>query len=85
LGAEDIDKNITTSLFNSASSQTPLEDSDDVSILTYPGPGCTPHEPMALVAVFSSGPSEVVAPQPEVNLPSQEDTTTIEIQYSKHL
>ena len=79
-GAEDIDINITTSLFNSASSQTPMEDGGRVSILAYPGPGCTPHEPMALVAVFPSSLSEAAA-----NLPSQEGTTPVEIRYSKRL
>jgi hypothetical protein len=62
LGAEDIDKNATTTLFLSASSQTPMEDSGHVLILAYPGPGCTLHKLMVLVAAFSSL-SEAVAPQ----------------------
>jgi hypothetical protein len=81
-GAEDIDKNATTTLFLSASSQTPMEDSGHVSILAYPGPGCTPHEPMALVAAFSSS-SEAAAPQAHANLPSQEGTEPVEMRYSK--
>ena len=84
-GAEDIDINITTSLFTSASSPTPLEDNDNVSILTHPGPGYTPNEPMALVAVFPYGLSKFVAHQRRVNRPSQQNATPIEIRYSKCL
>ena len=65
--AEDIDKNITASLFVSASSQTPMDDSGHVSILAYPGPGCAPHEPMALIAMVSS-PSVTAPPRAEANL-----------------
>jgi hypothetical protein len=78
LGAEDIDKNATTTLFLSASSQTPMEDSGHVSILAYPGPGCLPHEPMALVTAFSSS-SEAAAPRGQANLPSREGTEPVEM------
>jgi len=80
-GAENINENITTSLFISASSQTPMDDNGRVSILTYPGPGCTPREPMALVAIISSSSLEARAPQAADHLPSNEGTTPIETQY----
>ena len=50
-GIEDINENMPTSLFISTSSQTPMDNGGCVSILTYPGPCCTPNEPMALVLV----------------------------------
>ena len=60
-----------------------MDDSGDVSILTYPGPGCTPHEPMALVAMFSSSRAEAAAPADVNLLPSREGTTPVETRYSK--
>ena len=77
LGTENIDEDITTSLFISASSQTLMDDDGRVSILTYPGPGCTPHEPMTLVAMISSSLLEEHAPQVADHLPSNEGTTPI--------
>jgi hypothetical protein len=53
-GIENIDDNITTRLFISCSSQSPMDDAGHVSILGYPGPGCSPNEPMALVAMTYS-------------------------------
>ena len=53
-GFEKIDDKIPTILFASASSQTPMRSAGSVAILAYPGPGCTPNEPMALLAMFSS-------------------------------
>jgi len=53
-GFEKIDDNIPTNLFVSASSQAPMKSAGPVAILAYPGPGCTPNDPMALVAMFSS-------------------------------
>jgi len=82
-GAENIDEDITTSLFCSASSQTPMDDNGRVSILTYPSPGCTPHEPMVLVATISSSPLEEYAPRAADHLPSNEGTMPIELRYSK--
>ena len=61
-----------------------MEDSGHVSILAYPGPGCTPHEPMALVAAISSS-SEAAAPRGQANLPSREGTEPVEMRYSKRL
>jgi hypothetical protein len=45
---ENIDENASTKLFMAPSSQTPIMDDTRVSILAYPGPGCTPNEPIAL-------------------------------------
>lgn len=42
-----------TSLWLSISSQTAMDDSRHLSILANPGPGYSPHEPMALVAMIS--------------------------------
>jgi hypothetical protein len=84
--AENIDSNITTSLFISPSSRIPIADSARVSILAHPGPGYTPTEPMALVGMFSAtgnSPSEVAEPQAEGDILFPEDTTSSEIQYSK--
>ena len=46
---EHIRDNTSTSLFISTSGQTPIDDGRRVSISAYPGPGCAPHEPIALV------------------------------------
>jgi hypothetical protein len=46
---ENIDNSTPARLFVSPSSQTPMNDATRLSITTYPGPGCTPNEPMALV------------------------------------
>jgi hypothetical protein len=53
LAVEKIDASISTSLFITASTQEPLNDTTKVLIVTFPGPGCTPNEPMALVAKVS--------------------------------
>jgi hypothetical protein len=53
LAVENIDGSVPTNLFITASSQEPMDDTSRVSILTFPGPGCTPNEPMALVAKVS--------------------------------
>jgi len=53
LAVENIHASISTSLFITASTQEPLDDKAKVLILQFPGPGCTPNEPMALVAKVS--------------------------------
>jgi hypothetical protein len=53
MAIENIDVSISTSLFITASTQEPLDDKAKVSIVIFPGPGCTPNEPMALVAKVS--------------------------------
>jgi hypothetical protein len=68
LALENIDASISTSLFITASTQEPLDDKARVLILKSPGPGCTPNEPMALVAkVFGADRSalELKKPKPK--------------------
>jgi len=82
---ENIDEKIYTKLFVAASSQTPMDDDGSVSILGHPGPGpgCTPNEPMAFVAM-SSGASirRLDGRKPQaVLLPPQEGPTPFETQY----
>jgi hypothetical protein len=56
-GFENIDESVPTSLFVTASGQAPMDDTACVSILAYPGPGCTSDKPMALLAAFPSSKS----------------------------
>jgi hypothetical protein len=83
LSVENIDVNTPSNLFISASSHTPMDDAGRVSILAYPGPGCTPNEPMALVVKLSdSGRSPLDEKKPEaVLLPSPEGPTPFEMRY----
>ena len=79
---EGIDKQISTSLFMSASSCTMMDDTSGVSILANPGLGCTPNEPLALVAKFcgdsrSSFGDEAIFPPQTGELPFAK-------QYCKH-
>ena len=86
LSVENIDSKTTASLFIAASSQTPMDDGGRVSILAYPGPGCTPNEPMALVVNLSDSvrtPLDEKKPE-AVLLPSQEGPTPFETRYSTH-
>jgi hypothetical protein len=79
---EKIDHKIPTSLFSTISSQTPMDDTVRVSILAYPGLGCTPNEQIALVAMFSGAcRSAPIADTPEKPLLSQERTTSLETRY----
>jgi hypothetical protein len=50
---ENVDPGITTILCLSLSSQSAMDFTSRLSILTHPGPGCTPHDPMALVVECS--------------------------------
>ena len=82
---ENINEITTTGLFVSASSRTPMGDSSLVSILTYPGPGCSPSDPMALVLSFS-GAVRVpfgVAPSEAVYVPCQEGRAPFNTQYCR--
>ena len=83
---EHIDPNAPTRLFIAASSQTPMQDAGRVSILANPGPGCTPNEPMVLVAIIPlaiiSGP--LADRNPELNrLPPEEHLTPCITQYRR--
>jgi hypothetical protein len=80
---ENIDDKTAASLFISALSQTPLDDTDRLSILATPGPGWLPNEPMALVVNLSEsyrGPLDERKPE-AVLLPTQEGPTTLEVRY----
>ena len=80
--AENIDDRITTWLFISCSSKGPIDATQRLSILSYPGPGCSPNDPMALVAVFSNSSvrvDELVEP-----VLSGDNITPFDPQYSKH-
>ena len=83
---ENIDDNISTSLFVSASSQAPMDDAGRLPELGHSGPGCTPGEPMALVAMISDhGRRSLDELRPEtVLLPLQDGPTPFEAQYRKH-
>ena len=51
---EDIkDRTITTTLFLTPHSQSPMGDADEISIVNRTGPGSMPQEPLALVAKMS--------------------------------
>lgn len=81
---ENINNETTASLFIAASSQTPIDDASRLSILAYPGPGCTPSEPMAFVAKLSDScrrPLDERKPE-AVLLPSQAGPTPFETRYS---
>ena len=78
---EHIDRNTPTRLFIATSSQTPMKDAGRVSILANPGPGCTPNEPMVLVANISGPPADR---NPELNrLPPEEHPTPFMTQYRR--
>ena len=52
--AEDIkDRKITTTLFLTPHSQSPMGDADKITIVNRTGPGSMPQEPLALVANMS--------------------------------
>jgi hypothetical protein len=56
-----------------------MVDANRVSIFAYPGVGCTPSEPLALIAMFSGA-----GRRPEQQYPvPQEYPTPFETQYSK--
>jgi hypothetical protein len=74
-----------TSLFVSASSQTPMDDGDRMSILEDRGPGYTPNDPIALVAKFSdTRQRQLKSKKPKKNIPFlQGGGTSLETRYSK--
>ena len=52
--AEDIkDRKITTTLFLTPHTQSPMGDTDEITIVNCTGPGSMPQEPLALVAKMS--------------------------------
>ena len=84
-GAENIDKDIPTILFVSASSQAPMDDTNRVPILAYPGPGCMPDDLVALVVIFPEDQCTLKSAVSEMDLlaTSQEVPTPFETEYCK--
>jgi hypothetical protein len=82
---ENIDDNISTSLFVSASSRTPMDDEGRVPILEDRGPGCTPNDPIALVGQFyGTRQWSLKSKKPKKNLlSSQGGRTSLETRYRK--
>lgn len=82
-GVEALDPAMSISLFVNASSRAPMARDGRVSILAYPGPGCTPNEPMALLARVSIKnirrlSTDVAAPETVIR-----ELTPLETRYSK--
>jgi hypothetical protein len=63
-----------------------MDDTGRVSILGHSGPGCTPHEPMALVTkLFTADRSPLKAKKPKKGLwPSRHPRAPLEARYGKH-
>jgi hypothetical protein len=64
-----------------------MDDSGRVSILDYPGPGCTPSEPLGLVARCPAavrGLLDVKKPETVLLPPPEGPTSPFETQYCKH-
>jgi hypothetical protein len=61
-----------------------MDDTSRLSISSYPGPGCTPNEPMALVVMFPRGKNPLSEKKlVPLTLPSQEGSTPFETPYGK--
>ena len=80
---EGIGDNTATNLFISVSSPTPMADDHCVPISVYPGPGCLPNEPMALVAMCAGAGSRSSEGVPAEADHPQEGTTPFETRYCK--
>ena len=86
-GVEAIGDHIATKLFISASNPKPIADGHCVPISKYPGPGCVPNEPMALVAMCTGEGNRSLGEVPAEadHRPSDEGPTPFEAQYRKRL
>ena len=79
---ENIKDRTSTSLFFTSYSQSPMADSDKVTILKSTGPGYTAQEPLALVAKMSNSERSALEAGRRGGLKSAvSDTTSPEIQY----
>jgi hypothetical protein len=79
---EDIKDRTSTSLFLTPYSQSPMADTDKVTIRNRTGPGSTPQEPLALVAKMSDSERSVLESGRKGGLTSAEsDTKSPEIRY----
>jgi hypothetical protein len=81
-GFENIDENIATSLFRSCSSQTSMDDNCRVSIFSKNFPGCTPDQPIALVAMLPGADRRPLGAEAS-HLLSQEGPTPFKARYRK--
>lgn len=87
LNVENVDDKTSISLFITTSSKTSMDNASRLSILAHRGPGCTPNEPIVLVASFldSNKMTSRTAKPEAVLLPSQEGTPLpFEKRYRKH-
>ncbi|KIM75612.1 hypothetical protein PILCRDRAFT_827049 [Piloderma croceum F 1598] len=80
-GVEGIGDNTATNLFISVSSPTPMADDHCVPISEYPGPGCLPNKPMALVAMCTGADGRSLEGVPAEADHPQEGTTPLETRY----
>ena len=82
---EDIKDDESTSLFLTPYSESPMGDADKVIIFNGTGPGCTPQEPLALVAKMSNSERLALESEGRGGLASaaDPDTTSSDIQYRK--
>jgi hypothetical protein len=82
---ENINDHLRTILYIAASSQSPMDDAGRVSILAYPGPGCNPNQPMALVVALSGTNRDTLKAiqpiWPNADLPSAEGLPPFVAQY----
>jgi hypothetical protein len=76
---ENIGTDIQTSLFVATSSESPMDDSDQMSILGHTGPGYTANEPVALV--ISSLPARKLSSRWQINRRAEQGPMPFEIQY----
>ena len=68
------------SLYLTPYNQSPMSDTDKVTILNRTGPGSTPHEPLALVAKLSDSERSVLESGRRGGL-AEPNTTSPEIRY----
>jgi hypothetical protein len=76
---EKIGTDIQTSLFIATSSESPMDDSDRMSILAHTGPGYTAKEPVALV--ISSLTARKLSSRPQIDRRAEQGPMPFEIQY----
>ena len=82
---ENIKDRTNTSLYLSPYGQSPMSDSEKVSILNRSGLGSTPQEPLAIVAKMPDSERSKMESEGggELASPVESDTTTTEIRYCK--
>ena len=80
---ENIPYNTLTGLFRTVSSEAPMDDTNHLSILAEPGPGCTPDDPVALVTTHSHADRSSLDTVNPKKLPPQDAASPCEMRYSK--